>query len=282
MSPARATPTTRLYTVSHTLLDQAQAYVRACFTGFWLGVLDQEQLYEIDAHYYDNARMYRDDRYNQRGLWPWEQQVVTRYFAPGARVYVVGAGGGREVIALRQAGFGADGCECNPQLVRSANRLLADLGLAGSVTLAPRDDVPELAARYDAAIVGWGAYMLIRNRARRVALLTKLAAHMHPGAPLLISFFARGKETRYFRTAAAVGSVIRRLRGKEPVELGDSLSPNYTHYFTREQAEAELREAGFTPALYASDDYGHAVGLLTAPEPHSLPAPVQALAEAYD
>jgi hypothetical protein len=54
--------------------------------------------------------------------------------------------------------------------------------------------------------------------------------------------------------------VLRRLRRAERVEPGDVLVPNFTHWFTRREVEAELAAAGFSLVHFATSPYGHAVG----------------------
>jgi hypothetical protein len=55
--------------------------------------------------------------------------------------------------------------------------------------------------------------------------------------------------------------VLRRLRQREKIELGDALEPEYVHYFTQNEIAGELREGGFALQYYGEDPYGHAVGM---------------------
>ncbi|NJO96415.1 MAG: hypothetical protein HC764_10650 [Pleurocapsa sp. CRU_1_2] len=49
--------------------------------------------------------------------------------------------------------------------------------------------------------------------------------------------------------------------GGELIEPGDTLVPDYVHYFTKDEIEREFKEAGFELIMYSNDEYGHAVGL---------------------
>jgi hypothetical protein len=231
----------------------------AAFVGAWLGLLDAEQLSRLDEHYYAGQEVFRNDAHNLRGLFAWEQQAVARHFQDRRSIVVAAVGGGREAIALQRLGYQVDSFESHPRLVDAANALLARESLHANVKLAPRDHCPSLDGPYDGAIVGWGAYALIHGRERRVGFLRELADELTGGSPLLLSFFARSSQAWYFTTAAQLANVIRRLRGAARVELGDDLSPNFVHHFTREELERELGEAGFRLFEYSATPYGHGV-----------------------
>jgi hypothetical protein len=243
----------KLLTASHLLL-------RAVFSGIWLGLLRRETLLKINGDYYSSSKRYGDPNYNRSGLLPWESAMIAEYFQNCKRLLLVGAGGGREVLALRQLGYEVHGFECNSDLVRVANALLRGEATA-RVQFAPPDTCPTFQATYDGLIVGWGAYMLIQGRDHRTALLRKMRAHVGVGSPLLVSFFFRSPEARRFFVTTTVGNALRRLLRRGNIELGDALEPEYVHYFTQEEIAEELREGGFALEYYREDPYGHAVGL---------------------
>ena len=79
----------------------------AVHEGFWLGCLSAEDLNAVTAGHYEQSREYSSPEHNQRGLFDWEAAALNRYFQPGSRILVAAAGGGREILALRRAGFQA-------------------------------------------------------------------------------------------------------------------------------------------------------------------------------
>jgi hypothetical protein len=83
------------------------------------------------------------------------------------------------------------------------------------------------------------------------------------GAPVLISFFPRDKAPAYEKLVYATARVSRFLfRGrKEASEVGDHLGWCFSHTFTREEVEAEMRDAGFQMVHYSEVGEGHAVGI---------------------
>lgn len=232
----------------------------AVFTGVWLGILSRKQLLSVGGVYYGSERGYWTEEYNNRGLFEWEKRVVDGHFTGCKRLLVMAAGGGREVLALRRLGFQVDGFESDPGLVRFANGLLERKGMIPDIRWAAWDHGPDVDAKYDGVIVGWGAYMLIRGRERRIAFLRELREKAVAGAPILLSFYSTAKDSRYFRGVAKIGDVLARVLRRDRVQVGDCLAPNYTHFFTRERLESELVEGGFEPVSFEHLEYGHSVG----------------------
>ena len=265
MTPACDSPALRLCLFSRRWLRKLFILLDACLVGFWLGVLKRETLYGLDEGYYSAQAMYCDEAYNCQGLWPWERAVIDRYFQSRQRLLVTSVGGGREVLALRRLGYTVDGFECHPRFVACANRLLQKAGYAPDVELAPRDQCPPGAKIYDGLIVGWGAYMLIQGRGRRIAFLKKLRLRVKAGAPVLLSFFHRTGTSRRFKVIVGVGNALRSMLGRDRLCLGDDLRPNYVHHCSREEIMAELQQSGFELVFYATESYGHAVGIACAP-----------------
>jgi hypothetical protein len=266
---------TRTYFYTHNrfrkMLVVANALANACFVGLWLGLLRRERLHAIDEEYYTrsnrgakealDAQNYYSKEYNRRGLWDWEEKAVTDYFAGCERLLVIGAGGGREVLALQQLGYHVDGFESHPGLVGVANELLREEGYEPNVQLIPRDESPNSGKTYDGVIIGWAAYMLIQGSRQRIALLQQLRAQTRLQSPILLSFFYRIGTPRVFTIAAFVANMIRRVLRRERVEVGDWLAPFYAHYFTENEITCELSQGGFRVVHYDTTAYGNAVGI---------------------
>ena len=261
--------TLRAYARANDRRRRALNALNACFDGFWLGMLDRDALDRLDEHFYSAGHdetdgrvfSYRDADHNRSGLHEWEQAALERHFPAGGRVIVTAAGGGREVLALLGSGFDAVGYEPNPALVAAGAELLRELGHAGRLRASRRDAFPDGGERGDAILVGWGSYMLIPGSERRVAFLRAARAAVPRGAPLLCSFFVRPPDARYFSILAGTANAVRRLRGRERVEVGDTLAQNFVHRFTREEIERELALGGFRLVEFAHRPYGHAVAV---------------------
>jgi SAM-dependent methyltransferase len=262
--PARAPLRVRAYVGASAVWNRAAALLQAVYEGVWLGVLRRADLHAIDQRFYDHNAAYHGDAHNLRGLFPWEVEAMEA-FDSCRRILVIGAGGGREVLALARLGREVEGYECNAALVAFAQDFLPRQGCATRVRLLPRDEVPAAGEPFDGIIIGWSAYTLIPGRAHRIRLLRRLRPLARPGGLLLLSFFTREGEGPRFRVSAGVANGIRAVLRRERVERGDALAPNFVHYFVAEEIATELREAGwearrFTPQGSGARDSGWAIG----------------------
>ena len=95
-----------------------------------------------------------------------------------------------------------------------------------------------------------------------MAFLRALRERATVGTPILLSFFARTGDLRYDDLTFRIANLIRRMVGgrKEPIELGDHLNWSYSHWFTRDEIEIELREAGIRLVEFGDIGEGYAVG----------------------
>ena len=259
---------------------RAAALADAVWAGLWLGLFRREDLHAVDGAFYDAQALYRDEAHNRRGLLRWERRALGEHFPAQGRLLVLGAGGGRELLPLAAAGYAVEGFECNPTLVAVAERLLAEDGAhAARVRPIARDAAPEGEGPFDGVIVGWGSYMLIAGRARRVAFLRALRREVRDDAPVLLSFFTRPGRGWRAGVVHAVARTLRRLRGDEPPDLGDDLAPNFVHRFTEAEIRAELAEGGFAlvdfePQGRGAFDSGNAVAR-AAPAATPAPSPAE-------
>jgi hypothetical protein len=240
-------------------------FASAMHEGFWLGCLNADELNAVTAEHFDQSQYYASTEHNLSGFFGWEKFVLERFFQRGSRIVVAGAGGGREVLALRKAGFDAEGFECSLPLVRASEQIFERLGESKYLTLCEPDRVPEGPRIYDGLVVGWTVYTHIPTKARRVAFLQALSERALPGSPLLISYFARqsgaSDDVLVYRTARLWRFLLRGRR--EPLEVGDRISyARFVRSFTSDEVEAELRDAGFRSAHHGAEgDLGYTVGV---------------------
>ncbi len=251
----------RLWLAGHRLLLTSYKLMHGVMSGIGLGILTRNHLHGISERAYSGIDTYQADDYNRSGLSPWEERALESRFAGRRRILVAAAGGGREVLALRRRGLHVDGFEANPTLVAYANDLLKREGWEAPIRQATWDACPEYGATYDGVIIGWGAYMHIRGRQRRVALLAQLRDRVETGAPLLLSFLGVERFSKWMRLAAAIGNGLAVVSRRERVELGDWMEPDYKHFFTRDELGRELADGGFELVEYNSGSPGSAVGI---------------------
>ena len=197
----------------------------ALHKGFWLGFLSADDLNALTAKRYGASQHLTSTEHTESGFFDWEAPLIERYFRKGSRILVASAGTGREILALLDAGFSADGFECNPLLLEAGRKLFEQLGQSHSVVFCEPDMVPPGPRIYDGLIIGWGAYTHIPTRFRRVRFLQALRGRTLPHSPLMMSVFIRNESSRYSAMTYRAGAIFRILfRGrKEPLECGDDL-----------------------------------------------------------
>lgn len=253
------------FAVTDRCQERVVRFLKRIHEGFWLACLNPDELNAITAQNFDHSQFYSSNTHNRSGFFEWEQQTLDRFFRPGSRVLVAGAGGGREVLALRKSGFEAEGFECSLPLVKASQEIFEELGDPDYLVHCPADCVPVGPATYDALIVGWTVYTHIPTRGRRIRFLQALRQRALPDAPLLISFFVRrassSDDVLVYRVAR-FWSFFSRAR-KEPLEIGDHISyARYAHWFTERELAEELRAAGFRVAHFVEQgEFGYAVGV---------------------
>jgi hypothetical protein len=256
---------TRWFQVADRWVTRAVNLVKAMHKGFWLGCLNADDLNTITANRYSASKEFTSRQHLESGLSDWELPVVERYFRNGSRILVAAAGTGREVLALRKAGFSAEGFECNPAVLQVGQELFAAMGHSNPVSFCLPDKVPPGLPDYDGLIVGWGGYTHIPTRARRVAFLQALRRRALPNAPLMLSFVTRDERSRYdclsYGIARLWGSLFR--PAQQPPETGDDLElGDFTHHFTRAEVESELQAARFRLLHFSEQaQLGVAVGI---------------------
>lgn len=253
-------------------VGRVTARVVAVWRAAWLGLVDTDDLNAITrATYMDGTDFASADFNVEQGLWPWESATVRDHLGDCRSVLVVGAGGGREVIALARLGLAVTAVDFSPVLTAACRRNVELAGCPARVLDGPPDGLPQGLSAHDAVLIGRGCYHHVPSRARRVGLLRAGRATLDVGDPLVVAdFFTREPGSRSNRWIPAVANPLRRLRGqRERVHPGDRLGVGFQHGFTRGEIEGELAEAGFELEHYARSPFGdssnlaHALGRAT-------------------
>jgi len=241
----------RLFYLSQRLRAHGLRIFDALQAGFWLGILNSDQINAVVSNLYEESNLYRTAAHNLNGFFPYESELIRDHFNGCRSVVVAAAGGGREMIALARAGVRVDGFECNPGLVEKCKEFLAEAGVSGRILYSLPDQVPSQLQQYDGGIVGYGALAHMSGRTKRVNFLRAMKDHLRPQAPLLLSVGRRPEGSRYHIWLCRFARAIRLLRGStEPVEPGDDLLNCFTHRFLESEMRAELEEAGFKVLAY--------------------------------
>jgi len=151
--------------------------------------------------------------------------------------------------------------ECSSELSEIATQALREQRLSGRVELCGPDEVPDQMGVHDGCFVGFGAYMHIVGREHRVKFLTNIRAHVKTGGPILVSFSPRHDESFRFRLIRAAAWAAQPFGSRSHrVELGDTLSGRFDHFFSERELAEELAKAGFQLKMFRDQPFASAVG----------------------
>lgn len=251
----------RTYLLSRRAQLKLTNLLRAAHSGLWLGALGPAGVRESSNATYKGWVHYLDAEYNLSGTRDWEQSCIDAHFPTTGRVLIGGVGGGREAFALAARGYSVTAFDCTENLVAAARQLSRTTDTTNVEWLVSKpDEVPAVDRGFGAGIIGWGAYMHIQGRSARQRFLTQFASQLEPGAPILLSFFVRRGDDRYFKAVRSFSRVTRRI-GRWPgsLELGDDIDGSFDHHFARGEFIDEVSEIGFEVAMFGPTPYGHAV-----------------------
>jgi SAM-dependent methyltransferase len=239
-------------------------WIEAVRSGICMGLIDDQSFQAFDTYPFDETGPLDVSTETQRGLEPWERQIVCEHLADAKSILVVAAGGARELVGLHELGYHTTGVEYGRQLYEASRRELAQRECGATIQWRERFDVSGGDGPYDAAFVARKFLSHVHDRSRRIELLANIRQTLVPDATLVIAFYTRSRNTLAFRMQAALANCLRKLRGRRdfPVEVGDHVdpeSPLYHHHYIWEELRDELREAGFTPVAHETTWFGWAV-----------------------
>lgn len=204
---------------------------------------------------YNQDTTYRPSHQNFRHyLFPWEEKTIAAFFpAPPARILVGAAGGGREVLALLQRGYEVVAFEPSKELIHTLQKTLSDDAPAhlyqGRYEQLPRlysldKDQHELQLGslgcFDAAIIGWGSFVHLRNEEQRVHALKHMASVTK--GPLLVSFFMRNWDQQEEK----LGRFRRLIRGRYNQDPGNFFYKGigFHHYTSQDEFIRLVHKSG--------------------------------------
>jgi hypothetical protein len=219
------------------------------------------------ANHYGPDTVYVTRQHQSLGLYPFEARAISAFFPrPPARLLLPGAGAGRELFALRDAGYDVDAFDASPPFVEAA----CARGGPGAVRLC---DVASWCAetlrnseppRYDGVVAGWNLWThLVRRAERREAL--DAFRRVCPTGPVLLSFWRREHvfdpdeqklclEEPEARWMVPLRFVRERLHRASRAESGTNWRRGmFFHLVSEQELVAEAAETGYRVAYYERD-----------------------------
>lgn len=263
----------RLFYLGSRLLGAMARISRSIHSAFSMGLITDRTFREFDTYPYGDWEggatvQLKDDE----PVPPWIIEWATGSLRPGASILVVGAGGGRDIRALRSLGFSVAGIEYDIPLAQQTRMVLAATRGCEHVEILspPRYDLPAGDYRFDAVLISRHYLSLIRTRDARTAFLARLRPHLKEGGLLATDYFIRSEDPRSaaalgFRIQVPIANFLRffqRRRRNHRIEIGDHLDPDLPllhHHYTKEEIESELIVGGFETIASGATSFGWSI-----------------------
>jgi SAM-dependent methyltransferase len=184
------------------------------------------------------------------GLDAFEQGLYSQLLGTSDRVLVIGAGTGREVLALRRLGYDVTGLEQVPQLVEIARQHMAQRLVDAPFEVGTIEST-RLTGPFDAVIFSRGVYSFLRGSRARIAALCRIGTMLSSRGRILISYYENARGSSWGPRLARLGARLGRSDWR--AERGDVFSRDhhaahvlrYEHLFQAHDVAGECGAAGF-------------------------------------
>ncbi len=217
-------------------------------------LLPPEELIRLIRNHYD--RSYQDvgghlpETSYQWKLESWEEDVLTHHRITSGTILVLGAGVGRESIALTQRGCLVVGLDINRESLCVASQQTMAKGIRPLFAQADFLAMPIGPARVDYIFMSGIMYSSIPGRQARQDWLRSLRILVKDGGLVVLNFLiTREKETRMQRLTHALNRWLVTLPGTNAsYQRGDTCAQShFLHAFAdEEEIQLELDETGAT------------------------------------
>jgi len=161
--------------------------------------------------------------FQQDGLHRWEKEILDRYHINSGRMLVLGAGWGREAIAIAQRGVRVVGIEVNAIAARAARQRAKTMGVPVLFLQADLLKLPANREWFDCVLLSQHMYSAIAGRSRRQTWLATLRRVLTPNGRVILSFLPERPPASRLRTARRrMTMMLARLPGANPgYQIGD-------------------------------------------------------------
>ena len=207
----------------------------------------------IRVHYegmYGNAAAQYSAEVLNWGLEPWEEEVVVRHKIVSGITMVLGAGVGRESIALAQRGLHVIGVDINSNALSLAARTAQSKSVNVAFVQASFLALPIIPRQMDYLFLSGIMYSSVPGRHARQAWLRSLSTNLKTGGLTVVSFLIdRTDKSDPPRLAYRLSAWLAGLPGaNHAYQLGDVFSSgHFLHAFvTEEDLRSEMTETGAT------------------------------------
>lgn len=179
--------------------------------------------------------------FDEQNLAPWETDILDRHNIRSGRMLVLGAGSGRETIAIARRGLEVIGVESNDMAVRAASSLAKRLGVRAHFHQADFLHLPYGPASFDYVLLSSIMYSAIPGMSLRQTWLNNLLRLLLPTSLVILSFETRhAPRSRLGMVRIRLNQILAKLPGANSAyQIGDNCSSE--HFLHEFQNEEEIR-----------------------------------------
>jgi len=220
----------------------------AVFDALNVAVFTPEEMAGIGRKAYNNlVESFSSEESIMTGLVDWEKETVERFAARKGSFLVLGAGGGREAIALAKMGFRVVGIDSSPVMLevgrQNAERwkVAVDFREGDFLSSDTGDE------KFDYCLLSCVMYSSVPSSEMRVKMLRHIRNNLSDKGILIIHFLLRPKNAPDKGKNIKL-MVARLVRGNTGYRTGDSFSTalHFMRYFPDDgEVISEVSQAGF-------------------------------------
>ena len=207
----------------------------------------------------------------------WETELFGQQIRPGESVLVAGAGTGRDVMPLLEAGHPVTALDITPRALTQLRERAAARGLSVEIVHSSITTATLPPAAFDVVLFSWFCFGYLQGPEERRAALLKSEAALRRGGRILVSYPSRptGLGGSLASVVSSLGRVTARLlgglearKGDEFIVSGTSTTPSvfFTHFFEPGDIEEEARRSGLVVTFHAQPTSGVGIAVLTRRE----------------
>ncbi|MCS6293206.1 MAG: class I SAM-dependent methyltransferase [Nitrospira sp.] len=230
------------------------AQIHMFLYGILPALLPPDQLGTLIRRYYDRSYAEAGTRIPLTAfswsLEAWEERVLAQHLSRPDTILILGAGLGRESLALAQRGYRVIGLDIAHGGLLIGTRRAAALNLPVTFIQADFLTLPLQAASVGYILLSGVMYSAVPGHTRRQEWLRSLRTCLAPGGKLVLNFvIAREPETALTRTIRrCTGAILSWPGTNQTYQDGDTCTNGHFMHVFRDEEElrAEIAEAGAT------------------------------------
>ncbi len=175
-------------------------------------------------------------------LEPWETEVVNKYHLNSGNILVLGAGWGREAIALAKGQASVIGIDRIPTITQAAQKFSRSIQASARFLVADFFALPFAHGQFDSAFLTCTMYSAIPSTQNRQTWLKEVGRCLKPQGLIILSFHIKHPhQSRGDRLIERLNAWIRKFPGANTThQPGDKCHGG--HFFHMFQDESELRQ----------------------------------------